>query len=293
MAEENTNTSPAAAPAQAAPAAQESSNTPEIVFSPVTAPEEQKSPELATTEPLTPLADLGLESGETVTKAAEAAPAAEAKPQSNDDLAAQLLQATARTEALERQVQALQPKKEPLTKPDITKYKDLEKYEEDLITYGKSLGQQESQTQSSQAAQDRKVQEVKAAVKGRDDVARGKYTDYDSVINSIVPILRNMPVLKEYIAENVNGSEVAYQLGKNPAMLQQLKTLSPIEQGRQIFALEARLKATAPVKQSDAPDPIKPVGNREGVRPTLGSLAEKDMNGYVAKRNKQELAALH
>lgn len=293
MADENTNIAPAAAPAQAAAAAPASNDTPEIVFSPVTAPEEQKSPELATTEPLTPLADLDMKPGETAPKADPAASAADTKPQNNDDLAAQLLQATARTEELERAVKALQPKPQPLEKPDITKFKSLEDYDNAMITYGKALGQEESQTQNSQAAQDKRVQEMKAAVKGRDDVARTKYNDFDSVINSIVPILRTMPVLKEYIAENNLGSEVAYQLGKNPAMLQQLKALSPIEQGRQIFALEARLKTSAPVKQSDAPEPIKPVGNREGVRPDLGSLAEKDINGFVARRNKQELAQLH
>jgi hypothetical protein len=266
-------------------------NTPEVVFSPVTAPEEQKSPELATTTPKTPLADLeDKPAGQTAADGSTAdKPAGKEAP----DLVSQLLQETMRREDAERRLQALAPKKEPLKEPVISDFKTLEDYNKAMLTYGKALGAEEVSQQNERNKLINEQTAVRTAVATREAKARTKYTDYDATIMPIVPVIGSMPILREFIGGSELGSEVAYHLGKNPAVLQQLKNLSPIDLGRQLFALETRIKTASTVKQSDAPDPIKPVGNREGVRPNMAQLAEKDINGFVARRNKQELAGMH
>lgn len=268
-------------------------NTPEVVFSPVTAPEEQKSPELATTTPITPLADLedkpdgksAAADGSTADKPADG--------KGEPDLVSQLLQETIRREDAERRLQALQPKKEPLKEPVISDFKTLDDYNKAMLTYGKALGAEEAAQQSERNTLAQEEAAVRTAVATREAKARTKYADYNDTIMPIVPIIGSMPILRQFIGGSELGSEVAYHLGKNPTVLQQLKQLAPIDLARQLFALETRVKTASTVKQSDAPDPIKTVGNREGVRPNLSSLAERDINGFVARRNKQELAGMH
>jgi hypothetical protein len=121
-------------------------NTPEVVFSPVTAPEEQKSPELATTTPKTPLADLeDKPAGQT---AADGSTAEKPAGKEAPDLVSQLLQETMRREDAERRLQALAPKKEPLKEPVISDFKTLEDYNKAMLTYGKALGAEEVSQQN-------------------------------------------------------------------------------------------------------------------------------------------------
>ena len=125
----------------------------------------------------------------------------------------------------------------------------------------------------------------------RDNAARAKFKDYDAVISPIVPILASIPILKDFVTKNPMGSEVAYELGRNPAILQSMLQSNDIwTVGEQLISMAARLKAPKPVEFTKAPEPITPVGSREGAKVNLTNLASKDTAGYIAEMNKRELA---
>lgn len=263
------------------------------VEAPVAAPVEQKSPELATTEPKTPLAELepvlDISPTETVVDAPK--PVEPRKPD-NDALVREKFEAQQENENLRRQLEALKPPEKPLGEaPKIEDYQTIEEFVKDTLDYGKRLGLHEASQQSLQAQSDRQMAATRSAVAVKEAQSRAKYADFDRVLSPLVPVFGSIPVLKDFIGESDMGTEVAYHLAKNPVLLDEISRMTPFAAGRQLLTLEAKLKAP-PVAQSSAPAPITPVGSREGLRPSLADLASKDINGYIAKRNKEELGRL-
>lgn len=269
----------------------------EVSGSELPAPVEQKSPEMVTTEP-------ALETPEPVSADL---PPESTKPESSADdkanaTARQALEDRIRADNAERQLKELQPKsKIPETKPDINdkatwgeKYKDspndLDTFLQARDEWAEAQGEKRARDSINQAEQQRQEIAIKTEVARKEQDSRKKHPDYDATINPIVPIIRSSPILKDFIAKNPMGTEVAYELGKNPAVLQKLMQGDMWAAGEQLINMAARLKAPRPVEITKAPEPLKPVGSRETVRPNLAEMSAKDVNGYIATRNKQELA---
>lgn len=263
---------------------------PVIIDAAVTVPVEQKSPELSTTEPKT------LESNEIPVEKEPEKPIekpVEDKEKLANDSSLERIKERIRTDELERQLTALKPVEQPLgERPKIEQFNTLEEYDKAVDSWAERKGMEKANQQFNNTQSQREQLAIKAAVMSRDVAARTKYTDYDSVVSPLVPVIGSIPVLKEFIGESEMGSEVAYHLAKNPTMLEELTRLSPFAVGRQLLTLEMKLKTTPIINQTTAPDPIKPVGSRESIKPKLADLATKDINGFIAKRNKEELAKM-
>jgi hypothetical protein len=117
---------------------------------------------------------------------------------------------------------------------------------------------QQQEAQRAQQAHMTEQQKQVAAWNARLAEARSKLPDFDDVTAADVPITQSM---SSAIMDSDKGAEVAYYLGNHPAEAARIAALSPIGQVREIGKLEDRVSAK-PVKPSNAPDPIKPVGAR-------------------------------
>ena len=94
--------------------------------------------------------------------------------------------------------------------------------------------------------------------------------------------------LTQTVAQAIIDSDVAPQLmaymSSNPEEAERIAALSPARQAAEIGKLELKVSATK-VKASNAPAPIKPIGNRGGA--TNNDLGKASMEEYLALRAKQ------
>lgn len=94
------------------------------------------------------------------------------------------------------------------------------------------------------------------------------------------------PAIAQAIIDSDIPAKIMVHLSSNSDEADRISRLSPARQAAEIGKIEAKL-ATSPakVKASNAPDPIKPVGARNGG--TNGTLATASMDDYVAMRKQQ------
>lgn len=83
----------------------------------------------------------------------------------------------------------------------------------------------------------------------------------------------------------IDKPEIVVYLQDNPELIDKLSEMTPYMQAVEIGKLDAKLSAPKPVKKSQAPEPIKPVGG--GKSPPLGDLSELSTEDYIRERNKQ------
>jgi hypothetical protein len=222
-----------------------------------------------------------------------------------NQVARQALQDKIRADDAERRLKEMTPKTEtPDKMPDINdkatwgkKYQDapndLETFLKARDEWAEAQGERKATERQKQELANQTLQKQRVEIAARDDAARKKFTDYDAIINPIVPILSSSPILKDFVTKNPMGSEVAYELGRNPAVLQALLSNADIwSVGEQLISMAARLKAPKPVEITKAPEPITPVGSKETARVNLLQLASKDTGAYQAEMNKRELARM-
>ena len=290
---------------QVSPAIAESktANPMEMVVETNHAPTERKSVELVTTEPKTPELQVKIpEIKETAEPIVAATPADKTVEQKADELARARFDERLRADNAERELAKLKPQEKlSSTPPDIHDQSTWgEKYAKGQNTLEQFLKARDewvignTKAQAAAEAKENSVRERNIKIQGdvsvREDKARAKYSDYNAVVTPLAPIIGSIPLLKQFIAERESGVEVAYNLAKNPALLDQLSRMTPFQAGEFLFSLETRLKTPANPQITEAPEPIKPVGSRDvASKPTLANLASKDINGYIKLRNKQEL----
>jgi hypothetical protein len=103
-----------------------------------------------------------------------------------------------------------------------------------------------------------------------------KYSDFEAVaLNGAVPL---SPAMIKIIKEMDNGADVAYHLGSNLDVAQNISLKSPVEAALAIGRIEATLArpTTANNKNSQAPEPINPVSPKGTARvdPSNMSMGE-------------------
>lgn len=87
--------------------------------------------------------------------------------------------------------------------------------------------------------------------------AKARYADFEAVaFNSTVPVTDAMV---EIIQSSDMGADIAYHLGKNPALAAKIATMKPIEAAREMGRLEAALSSPKARTATQAPEPINPV----------------------------------
>ena len=104
----------------------------------------------------------------------------------------------------------------------------------------------------------------------RAEKATEKYPDFHQVTgNPNLPINEGMA---EYISDSDVGPDVAYYLGKHPSEAARIAQMSPIKAARELARIEADV-SNKPVKTSNAPAPITPVGTRGSAQTNLADMS--------------------
>lgn len=122
------------------------------------------------------------------------------------------------------------------------------------------------------------------AVEGMLQDGRERMPDFDQVFNSATPIhSRAVP----FIVESDKGAEIAYYLGKNPAVAQQLSSMFDAAPARALVELgriEARLSAPPSKTPTKAPAPAPVLnGGRNPLQFDANRASVDDMASYLKK----------
>lgn len=162
-------------------------------------------------------------------------------------------------------------------KPTIAQYgEDVEGYVEAVAEW--KLQQRDIETIKYHEAQ----QQAKIQTK-----AERLYAEAEKLPGFDVDTFESL--LTPTIAHVVLDSDVAPKLmvymAENPKDVERIASLSPARQAAEIGKLEAKLSEAKPVKASNAPSPIKPIGSRGSV--ASNNPEEMDADEYRAFRAKQ------
>lgn len=161
---------------------------------------------------------------------------------------------------------AEQQSAKPEGKPTLDQFDSVEAFTEALTDW--KLEQAERARAEKEAAAKATTEWQKKL-----DAARGRYKDFDSVVESEVTLT---PFMRDALLESEAGGDLAYWLGSNPDEAERIAGLSPIAQVRELTKIEAKLAVSEPSAKpqprvTKAPEPIKPVG---GNAPALNGFRE-------------------
>ena len=119
----------------------------------------------------------------------------------------------------------------------------------------------EAQTQATERqTQQNLIQAKKASFDEKVESKRDNFADFEDVAYGHKFMDTDMAV---QIFDLDKGPEVAYHLGSNLDEAARIFALQPVQRARELTKLEFKVEALTPKKVSDAPDPIKPLGNSE------------------------------
>lgn len=195
----------------------------------------------------------------------------------------------ARADLYERQLAELKPKEQPKAAPDPAAFTDINEYTKAVEAHAEanaiSKFQQGEQQKAAQAAH----QQLVSSWETRVAQAEAKYPDFDQVVGDLQPTTPWAAALMR--AEN--GADVAHHLGTNLSEAKRIGSLDPISQILEIGRLAAKLSMAPvePKKPTEAPEPIKPVGNSGSSAPK--KLIDIESQDEFEKRRKKQIAARH
>lgn len=197
---------------------------------------------------------------------------------------------------------AAAPPKEAPKKPTPDQFADYGAYVEALTDFKAEEKVNTTLDAREKAATERKQAETRVTTWNERVIeARKSIPDYDTVMAaSEVPIA---DFVLDELRDSELGPQLAYHLDKNPDVAAKLNTMNPRQAAREIGRLEAKLTSTvsanpdpkvddpkdaeppAPkVKTTNAPPPVKPVGQG---RSTAVDLSKASMDDYVKQRAAQ------
>lgn len=194
-------------------------------------------------------------------------------------------EATRRAEAAEAKLAEMQATQAPtqtvepkLEDPDIDF--DEAKYTTALIDFKVNLKAESLQKQQ----QDKQVEQAKteAAKKFADNCATfgAEKTDFNDVLGS-VPVLQ--PSVLQELMTMENGPELAYFLGNNQDIANNIARMNPVAAGIKIGEISRKLSEPKQIKPSSAPEPIEPVSSGGVVETDIGE--EMSMDAWMTKYN--------
>lgn len=151
----------------------------------------------------------------------------------------------------------------PKQRPNRVNFDSEEEYEDALFEWrDDAASRQQSQPlqqdqhsgaqQQSAQMQPQVPKEVIDKWMDQCDDAAEKYEDFDQVINN--PNIPISPVMADTVRMNAQGAEIAYYLGKNPAVAASIAQMPFVQQVTEIQALAGKFTTSA----TNAPDPIDP-----------------------------------
>jgi hypothetical protein len=148
----------------------------------------------------------------------------------------------------------------------------IERYAEQTAAYKSHLSAAEERKRNDEIAKYRAEQEFSE----KSSQFAAKTPDFFVTVQN--PNLRITAEMAEAIKLGDNGPEIAYFLGKNPALAERIAALDERRQYLEIGRLHAEIAArTLPkVEQSKAPAPIKPVGVKASVQKDPSTMTDKE-----------------
>jgi hypothetical protein len=115
------------------------------------------------------------------------------------------------------------------------------------------------------------------------DNGERKYDDFEDVVKSDKVDYSEAAIYS--ILESDISHEIFYHLAKHQDEAKRIADLPAYAQAKEIGKLEDRLLAKTPVKASNAPKPIEPIGSNSG---SSKSLEEMSPAEYIEARRKQK-----
>lgn len=127
--------------------------------------------------------------------------------------------------------------------------------------YAEALAERKAEQKLAAREQQKHQLEVSEGYAEREEKARDKYDDFDSVVYN--DSLSINTLMADTIKAAENGPDIAYFLGQNPKEAQRISKLPAHLQPYEIGKIEAKLASSPPVKKTtSAPAPIVPVSAR-------------------------------
>ena len=184
----------------------------------------------------------------------------------------QRYEAEARAKMLEERLTSLeQQQRQPVqqrerddSEPTIDKFQNFDEYVAAKAEWiaGKKIEQTLSEREKRQAAEREAAERTKTAGEWqkRIEKATAEMPDFEDVLaSSDVPMTQPM---QQAIMESDIGPRLAYHLAQNPEEAIKIAEMSPLRAIAALGRLEERLSTTPTKTASNAPAPIKPVGQR-------------------------------
>lgn len=121
--------------------------------------------------------------------------------------------------------------------------------------------------------QERQALETRKKFEAKEREFQKSAPDYDAVAGEAVAALRDLGAaghdinaLRDIVMQFDNPPQMLYELGKDTNLIDQLVTMQPMAAMRELVKLEIALQGAAKPAENQAPEPIKPVGGRAGVK---------------------------
>jgi len=127
-------------------------------------------------------------------------------------------------------------------------------------------------------------QSVHATYMERADHFTAEHPDFNEVVNGIRMAPDVAPGVQAAIMGRPNGAEVAYYLGQNPDVCEELSQMNPADAVAEIGAISYELmpKKTSPTPVKRVPAPLTPVGGSSRVAQNLSDI--EDTDAWIARR---------
>jgi len=195
-----------------------------------------------------------------------------------------------RAEAAEMELEALKRKQELAKnteigeKPKVDDFETEEEYLEALADYKinkkyAELEAKKTEQLEAKAAEERKIIERRKQEKLQESFGKAakKYKDFNEIVKDV--FISN--AMAEALAIIPNAGDVAYYLGKNPDITEDIASMPTVETVLAIQEISSKVK---PKKTSKAPAPINPVKTQGGNIKTPEHMTMKE---YIEFRRKQ------
>ena len=137
--------------------------------------------------------------------------------------------------------------------------------------------------QARQRAEQTEMQKALEVFAQKQEEAREVYPDFDEVIESAASTPVN-PHVQRALVKADNAADLLFHFAKNPAELEKLNRLNPIDAAVAIAKMDAKFQRPQ-TKASAAPKPIKPVTTSQSA--PSGEPDPSDEKAWLAWRTKQ------
>lgn len=179
------------------------------------------------------------------------------------------------------------PKQQDSGEPTESQFDTVEDY---LIAKGKWQAKQEFAAQQAQekakaeqAAYAEKIAKTAQEFQAKETEFRKVTPDYDEAIQVVNEVIANvdpksthMAVFRDFVMESDNPTPLLYHLGKNPELIEEMQSMTPIKFAKALVRLEDKLGDIPTQQLKPTAAPPKPVKGIANTKPE-DSLSGRDL----------------